>query len=209
MKTQAEIFLHDEGNAWLERNRAKLGEHDMVSHAMEQLNIRPRLAVEIGSANGWRLANIREKYGCDVIGVEPSRIGCDESRARGILTYQAAADHPMVPPGSADLLIYGFCLYLADPEDWFRIVMQGDRILKLGGHLIIHDFAAVDYPFARPYKHCEGVTAYHVDFAKFWEANPLYVLKRRAMAYEHDQMVTVLRKLPPVAIEMLPDGENP
>jgi SAM-dependent methyltransferase len=207
--SQSEIFLHSEGNRWLERNRAKLGGHDIVLETLGLLNIKPMLAVEIGCADGWRLAEIRNKYGCSVFGVEPSKIGCDEAAMRRIPTYQGTAESPPIPGGMADLLIYGFCLYLADPKDWFRIVMEGDRLLKPGGHLVIHDFAEGDFPFARPYKHCEGVMSYHVDFAGFWLANPLYVLVRRTMAYERDQMVTVLKKLPVEAIEVLPDGENP
>jgi SAM-dependent methyltransferase len=209
MTTQAEIFHNGEGNRWLERNRARLGEYDMVSETMEILGIRPTFAVEIGCANGWRLSKLRHKYGCEVIGVEPSRMGCDECATMQVPAFQTTAATPPIRGGLADLLIYGFCLYLADPRDWFRIVTEGDRILKPGGHLIVHDFAAVDYPFARPYEHREGVISYHVDFAKFWEASPLYSLVRRTMAYERDQMVTVLKKLHIDSIEILPDGENP
>lgn len=209
MTTQAEIFQNGEGNAWLERNRAKLGEHDMVSETLEVLNIKPKFVVEIGCADGWRLSKLRHKYGCGVFGVEPSQIGCDEATMRRIPTSRTAAHNMAIPNDMADVLIYGFCLYLADPKDWFRIAMVGDRILQPGGHLIIHDFAAADVPFARPYEHCEGVTSYHVDFAQFWLASPLYSLMRRSVVYERDQMVTVLKKLHTDSIEILPDGETP
>ncbi|MFZ0260417.1 MAG: hypothetical protein WAL36_10665 [Pseudolabrys sp.] len=50
-------------------------------------------------------------------------------------------------PDTIDLLIYGWCLYLCDREDLFKIVTEGDRILKDSGYLVVYDFhAAARHP---------------------------------------------------------------
>jgi len=38
---QANIFLESEGDAWLERNRDKLGERDPVDRAITYLSLKP------------------------------------------------------------------------------------------------------------------------------------------------------------------------
>ncbi len=58
-------------------------------------------------------------------------------------------------------------------------------------------------PFARRYEHCDGMLAYHCDFAKLWLANPLYCIVRRRI-YASDEMVTVLWKRAANSIEVRP-----
>jgi len=172
---QVEAFIKGEGDAWFERNREKLPpEHDPVAVAITYLGITPKAVLEIGCCDGWRLAKLREKYGCAVAGVEPSRKAAAAAADRKVPVWQAAASAMPVRSGAYDVVIYGFCLYLTDPADWFRIAMEGDRVLKDGGHLIIHDFANEGFDYARPYEHRDGVLSYHVDFSRLWRAHPWY-----------------------------------
>lgn len=199
---QSDIFLEGEGDRWLERNRAGLGQRDRVSDAIARLDIKPEHVLEIGCADGWRLAALHEKYDCSVLGVDPSREATWDARARNVPVFQATAASLPIRSNAHDVVIYGFCLYLADPADWFDIVKEGNRVLKTGGYLIVHDFAP-ETPFARQYEHCDGVMSYHVDFSKFWLASPLYEVAKCTI-YPDDEMVTVLRKLPLSLIEVLP-----
>ena len=196
---QSEIMMESEGDRWFGRNRENLGQRDPVSEAIDSCGLLPRMVLEIGSSNGWRLEKLRARYGCTVMGVEPSMNACQKAR---VPTYQATADGLPMQSGLFDLVIYGFCLYLADPADWLKITAESDRVLKPGGHLIVHDFDA-RVPFARNYEHREGMLAYHVDFSKLWLANPLYSLALRH--YPNDEeVVTVLKKLPVDTIEVRP-----
>ena len=188
---QADIFLGSEGDAWLERNRHNLGYRDPVFDAIKDVGIKPKIVCEIGCANGWRLANLRDQYGCDVFGIEPSKQAAKEAAELHIPVSQSTAAEPAAP-ADYDLLIYGFCLYLTDPADWLRIAYEGDTMVTPGGHLIIHDFADVFSPYARRYKHHAKILSYHFDFAKLWLAHPLYTVIRREI--DHGEMVTVLRK---------------
>ena len=71
------------------------------------------------------------------------------------------------------IFIYGFCLYLCDRRDLFRIVAEGDRVLMDGGHLVIYDFL-VNEPHRRHYHHDTRVLSYKMDYTELFRANPVY-----------------------------------
>lgn len=200
---QSDIFLRSEADRWLERNRDRLGVLDPVGKVIDAIDVKPQSVLEVGCSNGWRLDALRDKYGCKILGVDPSLMAAEEGAARNVPIFTGTAAALPIRRDSHDLVIFGFCLYLADPADWFTIAGEADRVLKPGGHLIIHDFAALDDAFARVYEHCDGVMSYHVDFAEFWLANPLYTMAHRRVFFE-DEMVTVLQKQPLSYIEVLP-----
>lgn len=191
---QKEVFRETEGDAWFTRNLNSLGKYDPVTPLIEELMIKPKYVLEVGCANGWRLDKLRTKFDCGVVGIEPSmKAGIDGARLH-VPIHQMSANNLPVTPGGYDLIIYGFCLYLTDPDDWLNIAAEGDRVLADGGHIIIHDFAAeTAAPFARRYEHQPSLLAYHFDFARLWRSHPRYV----PAAYRdgpHDDGITVLRK---------------
>lgn len=49
-----------------------------------------------------------------------------------------------MPFGNAtfDVIIFGFCLYLCDQQDLFRVAQEADRVLKPDSWLVINDFYA-------------------------------------------------------------------
>lgn len=167
MTRQAEVFRHSEGAAWFRRNVTKLtGEDDPVLDCIATQNLRPRSVLEVGCANGWRLKILQRKYGCNICGVEPSPM-----------------DHPAVIRGTADnlpikklrfdLVIFGWCLYLCDREDLFKIAAEADRVLSENGHLIVYDFYP-EQPHKNKYKHYSGLYSYKQDYSKLWLGNPAY-----------------------------------
>lgn len=200
---QSEIMMESEADAWFSRNQDKLGLTDPVSDAINDNAIHPTSVLEVGAADGWRLAKLRDKFGCKVLGIDPSMAACNAAAARGVPMYQMTANGLPVDDHSIDLLIYGFCLYLTDPSDWLRIAAEGDRVLKDSGYLIIHDFRNTFPVHARKYEHCEGVLSYHYDFSRLWLGHPLYrTVSQRGLTT--DEMVTVLTKRPASAIEVRP-----
>jgi SAM-dependent methyltransferase len=195
VRSQADIFFESEGDAWFERNREHLGEHDPVCDLIGEIGLIPTNVLEVGCADGRRLATLRERYGCRILGIEPSWKAVVEAIDRKVPMLRATADTLPAPADNAfDMVIYGFCLYVTDPEDWFRIAFEGDRVLKEDGHLIIHDFLGRGF-FARHYKHRPGIMAYHYDFSQLWLAHPHYhVVRRTVLRDVGDQMITVLKK---------------
>lgn len=186
---QSEIMMSGEGDAWFTRNCDKLGQHDPVSDVIESIGIKPKSVLEIGCANGWRLEKLRNAFACQVYGVEPSLAAC---MAANVPLFQSTADALPCKPSQFDLVIYGFCLYLSDPVDWFKITQEGDRVLAYGGNIIIHDFDG-DVPFARRYEHRSNMMSHHIDFSKFWLAHPFY--REVTRLYLPDgEIVSVLKK---------------
>ena len=190
--SQARIFLNHEGDAWFERNRDQLGAVDPVTETARQLPINPTSVLEIGCANGWRLAKWRELWGCDIRGLEPSGKAIENALGSGMVIKRGTAEFLPFIQQQFDVVIFGFCLYLVDPIDYFRVASEADRVLRDRGWLIIHDFPPEAAPYARIYQHAQGVRAYHVDFAEFWLAHPYYQLASRAGF--GDELVTALRK---------------
>lgn len=199
---QADIMTTGEGDAWYARNKDRLGERDPVSDMIDRLAIRPKHVLEIGCANGWRLAKLRDKYGSHILGVEPSmQAGIDAASLRVPVVQMTASTLPETTP-KFDLVIYGFCLYLTDPKDWFHIVAAGDAVLCDGGHIIIHDFEPPVTPFAKRYEHRNGMLSYHVRFSALWLAHPLY--EPVMSDYSSGENVVALQKRSLAHIPVLP-----
>ena len=179
---QKNIFLASEGDAWFVRNRANLEgaanqRPDPVALAVEELSVRPGEILEIGCANGWRLDLLTREYGARGCGIDPSAQAIADGRRRFSTLDLSCATAELLPFGEArfDLLIYGFCLYLCDRRDLFRIVAEGDRVLADGGHLLIYDFFT-NVPHRRIYHHDPRLVSYKMDYAALFCANPNYRL---------------------------------
>ncbi len=187
---QFDIFIGGEADAWMERNKNKVGDvaNDPVLKAMEDAKIFPERVLEVGCANGWRLKEIKKRHRCGVTGVEPN-----QNIKVPFIYLGGAHDLRVVPP--FDLVIYGFCLYLCDREQLFSIAKEGDRVLEDGGYLIVHDFSAPD-AYRVPYHHKEGVFSYHFDYSKLWSWNPAYRVVARRLHEREDAVeeVVVLKK---------------
>jgi SAM-dependent methyltransferase len=191
---QADVFLMGEGDAWFARNKDRLGQVDPVSNVIERMSLHPKSVLEVGCANGWRLAKLRDTYGCEVMGVDPSQEAALEAAKFRVPVFQASATNLPTKVNAYDLVIFGFCLYLTDPDEWLRIAAEANWVIKDSGHIIIHDFADVAAPYARPYRHREGVMSHHFDFANLWLAHPWYHVAWREVGDE--EMITVIKKSP-------------
>jgi ubiquinone/menaquinone biosynthesis C-methylase UbiE len=192
---QREAFADGEGAAWLSRNQADLGKHDPVMEWMERWQLAPTSILEIGCSNGWRVMNLIDRYHCKVKGIDPVVPKLSEESGFNNLRHGHAAALYHYGIAEFDLVIYAFCLYLCDPQDYTAIVKEGDRVLADGGHIIIHDFFTMEHEAWRtPYKHREGIFSHHFPFERLWTANPLYKEIDRTAKLSHDDHVVVLRK---------------
>ena len=211
---QKEIFLRTEGDAWYERNREVLSrqwsaESDPV--LLEILDFyppgvreAPLRVLEIGCGEGRRLSWLHEHLGADCHGIEPSAQAVSVACQRGLQVVRGAADDLPFGDQSFDVVIFGFCLYLCDREDLFRIASEADRVLAAPGWLVIQDFFQ-SQPLANPYHHRDGVLSYKMDYRTLFIWHPAYeclthkVRAHGAAAYSDDGHewvgVSVLRKL--------------
>lgn len=180
MTTQKEIFLEKEADAWLARNRAALagfdpGQDAVIRHLRPHL--RPGMAVaEVGCALAGRAAALAAITGGPGYGVDPSPQAVGEAAALHpqLGFAQATADALPWDDNSVDVLVYGFCLYLCDRADLFRIAAEGDRVLREGGLLAVLDFVP-PFPYRNTYSHQPGVHSYKMDHARLWTWHPAWV----------------------------------
>lgn len=216
MASQKDVFLSGEGDAWFQRNQAATGraeylDHDPIIAAVAEIrkahlsSSKLRL-LEIGSSNGRRLERLRDEHDVDVAGVEPSAAATADAVSRGLDVKIGTADHLSQADASFDIVAFGFCLYLCDPADLFRIATEADRVTRSPGWIIIHDFFS-RVPTERPYHHLPGVVSRKMDYRTLFDWHPHYtcyshhVGRHQTGAFEDDPgewvATSVLRKRAP------------
>jgi SAM-dependent methyltransferase len=185
---QREIFLASEGDAWYRRNREYLERRELPGSdplltallALPEEQRRPGARVlEIGCGDGTRLAWLRAQAGFECFGLDPSADAVAASEARGVRAAQGTADLLPFENGSFDFVLFGFCLYLCDREDLFRVAAEADRVLRDPGWLLLLDFYS-PVPLKREYHHSPGLFSYKMDYRALFSWHPGYVV------YAHD-----------------------
>lgn len=181
-ESQKSSFLEIEGDRYFERNRSALkdwrrqAEQDPLLRELARLRIRPEAVLEIGCSNGWRLRAMQEAHPeARLCGIDPSRLAVDYGRKNfpGLHLQCGSADDLPFETAGFDLVLFGFCLYLMDRCDLFRIAAEADRVLRDGGVVVTLDFHP-DGPTRTQYHHREGVYSYKMDYGRMFLWNPAY-----------------------------------
>lgn len=181
---QKEVFLGSEGDAYYNRNRDGTDLHqDLIASSLARLQVKPRRVLEIGCSDGHRLVAMREAFGAECYGIDPSSRAVNASHSADIHLKVGTADRLEFEDGFFDLVLFGFCLYLCDPRDHFLIAAEADRVLEDGGFLVISDFCS-NRPYRNPYSHKPGLFSYKMEYARMFTWHPGYRLLSRSY-YEH------------------------
>lgn len=178
------IFLNEEGDAWFQRNHEVVQNRstdrdDPVVDAINKLlpsvpnSGNGARLLEIGCGEGKRLAWLAQNLLIDCHGVEPSALAVAAAKDAGVKAVRGTADVLRYERGMFDIVVFGFCLYLCDREDLFKIAQECDRVLKPEGWVVIQDFFAPT-PIRRAYHHREGVFTYKMDYRKLFDWHPAY-----------------------------------
>lgn len=180
MSLQKDVFMDTEGDAWFRRNQAALDSRDWsgdpVCRKLGTLDLeQPARVLEIGCGDGSRLRFLHARYGHEVHGVDPSQEGVSKALGRGVQAIKATADALPFSDKSFDVVIFGFCLYLCDDTDLFRIAYEADRVLADAAWLLILDFEA-RAPFYKPYHHVPGIQSRKMDYKSMFMWHPAYSL---------------------------------
>jgi len=153
------IFFREEGDRWFQRNRDSLKSatrEDRVLKALDGLlEDPPEKVLEVGAANGFRLAALNAEYGCQCVAVEPSIEAIESGKKcfssidfrRGI-----ASEIPRLPDEQFDLVIVSFVLHWVGRSSLARAIAEIDSSVQNGGYLVISDFMP-DQPTSNPYHH--------------------------------------------------------
>jgi SAM-dependent methyltransferase len=177
---QDSVFSEFEGDRWFERNHVALNTFDRSADLplklIELYGLIPHSVLEIGAANGFRLATIHENTGAETVAIEPS--------AQAVLAGKASFQCVSFVRGTAsalplrksfDLVIVNFVLHWIDRQSFLRTVAEVDRMVCDGGYLLIGDF----YPANQlrvHYHHLKDreVYTYKQNYAATFLASGLY-----------------------------------
>jgi SAM-dependent methyltransferase len=197
--SQRQIFLDGEGDAWYGRNyqsspeqREQWQSHDPLAKLLEALPL-PRgskvSVLEVGCGQGLRLLRMQHEFGWQVAGVDPSSIAVEAVLSTGLQAHVATADALPLPNASLDLLIYGFCLYLCDRSDLFKIAAEAHRVLKPESWLAILDFWS-PHQKVNPYHHRREVFSYKDDLSAMFSWHPSYVITDHCLRHHSTRAYT-------------------
>lgn len=190
MSSQKEEFRSGEGDAWFARNRAAgpllAGSHSATA-LLRAAGAAPANLLEIGCSNGAMLASLCSELGCAGAGIDPSSAAIAQGRERfpALRLEVATAERLPFADAQFDCVVFGFCLYLCDRDDLFRIAAEAHRVLADPGWLLVTDFLP-PFAYRNRYSHRAGIDSFKMDYSRLFTWNPEYVEVRREL-FAHAQ----------------------
>lgn len=178
--SQKDVFLASEGDAWFRRNEAALADRDWSQEPLTRRVLavpEPAQAkvLEIGCGEGGRLEYLAAARRWEVFGIDPSEQAVAKANARGVCARQGTAEQLPFEDACFDVVMFGFCLYLCDDRDLFKIAAEADRVLRERGWLLILDFET-RAPVYKTYHHLAGVRSRKMDYKSMFLWHPWYAL---------------------------------
>lgn len=180
--SQDEIFLKFEGDNWFERNKEFLEQklkNDVPLKLIELYNIKPKTVLEIGAANGFRLAEIHKRYGSQTIALEPSKKAIEDGKRKFpfIKFIRSTAEINPLDNEFVDFVIINFVFHWIDRRSLMRSIAEIDRVLKNLGFLLVGDFLPSGFLKAK-YHHLpnKNVYTYKQNYAEIFLSTGLYTL---------------------------------
>lgn len=197
---QRKIWAEGVGDDWYERNKNALGNRDLASDAIQHLAPNPKDILEVGAANGWRLKKLKDKYNCNVRGIDVSKEAIKNAVDGVQIDYGYAHKLPYAD-NSFDVVIFGFCLCFISPEDWLPIVHESNRVLRDNGLIVLYDFMGTRFVKRRMQKITADskleenpVYIYNFDWPSLWLSHPGYKVAVELLDMSKAEVATVLQK---------------
>jgi SAM-dependent methyltransferase len=182
-RPQLSAILAGEGDRYFERVRTHTlqeadPDKDPPLRMLATYDLHPRNVLEVGAANGYRLATLARLYGCSASGVEPGEAAVTDGHTRfpAVRLLQGRGD--AIPYDEQfDLVIINFVFHWIDRSVLLRTVAEIDRVVEDGGFLLIGDFYPKHATRAR-YHHLPGeeVYTYKQDWSAMFIASGSYRL---------------------------------
>ncbi len=181
---QEEIFKAGEADKWFERNQSvmvnrEIGLGDPVFSLLEDFQVHPKRALEIGASNGYRMHSLHQKYGCSVAAIDPSAGAVEDGKKRyPEIEFSVALAHDLpFKDGEFDLVVVHGVFCWVDRSHLLAALAEADRVLAPGGILSVGDFLPPSPERVR-YHHLpeQEVYTYKQDYAAVFLASNCYEL---------------------------------
>ena len=157
------IWMNFEGDSWYERNKKNLDERkgkDFPILLIKLYNIKPKRALEIGGADGYRIAEINKLYQSEGTVIEPSQKAIKNGREKyPSVKFIHGTCNSVKTKETFDLIILNFVFHWIYRENLYSSIAAIDRMLEDKGYLIIGDFGT-DFPIKRKYHHLKDIDFY-------------------------------------------------
>ena len=186
------IFKSNEGDRYFIRNYKKLNtinyETDklqiIISKKISSIKNKKIRVLEIGCGDGGRLTHLKKKFEkVKFYGLEPSKKAKKNNYKLNSIKIGTAEKLPF-EENYFDILIFGFCLYLTDSEDLFKISSEAYRVTKKRSWIIIKDFDT-EMTLFKKYKYNKNIKVRKMDYSKMFLWHPNLILYSREK-YNHD-----------------------
>lgn len=193
---QKDFFLIGEGNAVFTRNADILVKQwlsDSDPLMVELLSLKGQFAVaqrggrvlKVGCGSGVRLVLLQQNMGLKCHGIKPSDIAVSQANSAGLNVQVGTADQLPFAGNSFYVVIFGFCLYLCDRDDLFKIAAEADRVLKNQEWLLFKAFFSPK-ALAKAYHPKAGVHSYKMDNKTLLTWNPDHSVYSNRFAHHSD-----------------------
>jgi SAM-dependent methyltransferase len=180
-QTQSRIFLASEADEWFRRNAAALKGFDLAKDPpatlIREYGLRPRRILEVGAANGARVAALCAEYGARGTAIEPSAAAVEDARARfPDIKVERGLSHELPTDETYDLVIISAVFHWVDRSLLLATVAEIDRVLDDGGYLVVADFFPHS-PMKNAYEHVdsERMYTYKQDYSAVFRASGVYL----------------------------------
>jgi ubiquinone/menaquinone biosynthesis C-methylase UbiE len=184
--SQKKKFLISEGDKMFIRNKEAYKKYDYSKEKLSKTILKiykkdiiknnTNSILEIGCSEGSRLKFLSKKLKeKKFFGIDPSKLAIKNAKKNKLNAIVGSADNLPYKNHQFEMVIFGFCLYLVDDRDLFKVLYETDRILKKGGVIIIFDFASKRIKY-KTYKHNKKIKSRHMDYKKLFIHHPNYEL---------------------------------
>lgn len=192
MKTQDNVFSNEEGDKWFARNKEHLKtDKDLPLFLLNLYNLKPKIVLEVGAANGYRLAEIHKRFQSGVYAVEPSTEAIEDGRKRWpfIQFQKATAEKMEYKEHFFDLVIVNSVFHWVDRDTLLGSIAKIDKVLDWGGYLLLGDFQ-ISCPVKRRYHHTKDkeVFTYKLDYKKIFLSTGFYK-EIATISKDHDRKI--------------------
>ena len=175
---QKKYFLKFEADKMFLRNEQKLlnknYNKDEIFLALKskiKKNYKYRI-LEIGCAGGDRLIFLKKKFPkCTFYGIDPSKKAVKNKKKNNINLKVGSADKLPYINDKFDIIIFGFCLYLCDNEDLFKIANEAYRVTKKKSLIIIKDFIQKKVKYNK-YSHLKNILSRKMNYINMFTWHP-------------------------------------